>query len=97
VLEERIQDIENRKICRGSTKPWLRFKLSQIDYKCLQKEYQEDWFVQEKLRYVAALKVSAPSSLTLKLRSDYFPSASLFVLRMPCLLHEQLGGRLVLI
>jgi hypothetical protein len=29
--------------------------------------------------------------LTLKLRSDYFPSASLFVLRMPSRLHEQLG------
>jgi hypothetical protein len=32
--------------------------------------------------------------LTLKLRSDYFPSASLFVLRMPSLLHKQLAWKI---
>jgi len=90
VLELIIQEIEKRKIGRGSTKPWLRYRLSQIDYKCLQKEYQKDWL---KLRYVAI--GSKHNSLTLKLRSDYFPSASLFVLRMPGLLHEQLADDIV--
>jgi hypothetical protein len=63
VLEEIIQEIENRKIGRGSTKTWLRFRLSPIDYKHLQKRYQEDWFFQEKLRYVAALKVMVPNTI----------------------------------
>jgi hypothetical protein len=35
------------------------------------------------------------NSLTLKLRSDYFPSACLFVLRMPSPLHEYLAANIV--
>jgi hypothetical protein len=54
VLEDIIQEIENRKFGRGrSTNPWLRFKLSSSDYEHLQQRYQEDGFVQDKLRYVA--------------------------------------------
>jgi hypothetical protein len=87
-LEDIIQEIENRKFGRErSTNPWLRFNLSGSDYEYLQQRYQEDGF-----RYVA-LRIEY-DSLTLKLRSDYFPSACLFVLRMPSRLHEQLAWKI---
>src|SRR5271156_440986 len=60
VVKDITREVEKRKVGRGfSTNPWLRFKLSPTDYERWQQQYQEDRFVQEKLRYVSALKVSA--------------------------------------
>ena len=62
VVEDITKEIEKRKVGSGfSTNPWLRFKLSPIDYECWQQQYQEDGFVQDKLRYVAALEGLVPS------------------------------------
>ena len=48
VVEDITKEIEKRKVGSGfSTNPWLRFKLSPIDYECWQQQYQEDGFVQE--------------------------------------------------
>jgi hypothetical protein len=73
VVDDIDQEIENRKRGRGSSNPWLRFKLSPTEYKHWQKRHQ---FVEYKFRY------------------DYFPSASLFVLRMPTSLHEVLARKI---
>ncbi|KIX03047.1 uncharacterized protein Z518_06597 [Rhinocladiella mackenziei CBS 650.93] len=74
-LEAIIEQVEKRKIGRGFfAVPWLRFKLSPTEFEHFEQHYQEDGFVQDKLRY------------------DYFPSAHLFVLRMPCLVHEYLAA-----
>ena len=35
----------------SSTNPWLRFELSQMEYKHWQHRYQNDGFVKHKLRY----------------------------------------------
>ena len=49
--EQIIQEIEGRKTGHGfSTNPWLRYKLSQAAYKRLEKHFQKDGFVQDKLR-----------------------------------------------
>lgn len=46
-----IQEIEGRETGRGfSTNPWLRYRLSQAAYKRLEKRFQRDGFVQDKLR-----------------------------------------------
>src|SRR5947209_7880346 len=52
VLEDIIREIENRKIGRGfSDKPWLCFDLPPATYQLWEQRYQNDGFVQDKLRY----------------------------------------------
>jgi hypothetical protein len=47
-----IDEIEGRKTGRGiSTGPWRRYRLPQAAYERLEKRFQTDGFVQDKLRY----------------------------------------------
>ena len=53
-LKAITKQVEKRRIGRGFfATPWLRFKLSRTDYERFEQQYQEDGFVQDKLRYVA--------------------------------------------
>jgi len=80
-----IEQIEKRKVGRGySNSPWQRFRLSPTDYQRLELKYQQDEFVREKIRYGS----TRTARFTDLARYDYFPSDSLFVLRMPSSLHE---------
>src|ERR1700722_17324142 len=52
VLEDIIREIENRKISLGfSDTPWLCFDLPPATYQLWEQQYQNDGFVQNKLRY----------------------------------------------
>ncbi len=81
-----IQEIEDQYSRRGySTNPWQRYKLPPAEYKYVEQQLQ----IEDKVRYCYIIHKDRleHNFLTIS-RFDYFPSASLFVLRMPSSVHE---------
>lgn len=96
VVEDIIQEIKNHKSgSRDPVEPWLRYSLSPIKYQLLKERLRTDDFVEDKLRYCGGTPVDGAQFTDIHVRSDYFPSANLFVLRMPSLLHETICSSIV--
>jgi hypothetical protein len=91
--EQIIQEIEDRKSGRGySTNHWQRYKVSPAEYKYVEQRLQ----IEDKVRYCYIIPTDGAEHNFLTIsRFDYFPSASLFVLRMPSVLHEEFKSSIV--